>query len=130
MVEVSCPRGVTGALVFAYTGGMGAAVPFDEAVSILRGVARTPADVRALQDFNAGTFGPRPFYLAWRGSEAEVTVVFTGGVITSIASVRIGDRFSNDHDWIGETEGAPLDTLGDMEAELFELSLRSAAARL
>ncbi len=109
---------------------MSAAVPFEEAIRILRHLAEEPAAVRALQDFNAGTFGPRPFFTTWAGVETEVTFAFHGGAITGLVSIRVGDRFSNGHDWVGAAFGSPWDELGETLADLVELSLRSAASRL
>lgn len=107
-----------------------AAVPFDEAVQILHWIGQAPGCVRAVRDFDAGTFGPLPFVVDWRGEDATVTLRFTGGVVTGLDSVQLPGRFSNSHDWIGEAEGDPLDEVGEVMVELMGLSLRSAAERL
>ena len=106
---------------------MVAKVPCAEAVQILREIARNPAAVRALRDFDAGTWGPLPFFVTWQGEEAEVTFAFSGGAITGLASIRVGYRFSNDHDWIGA--GCPMDAISGTEVDDVEASLISAGAR-
>ena len=108
---------------------MKAAVPFEEAILILRQMAEEPAAVRALQDFDAGTFGPRPFFTTWEGEETEVTLGFAGGVILEVVSVRVGARFSNDHDWTGEASGNPWHDLAESDLAALEASLLSAASR-
>lgn len=108
---------------------MKAAVPFEEAILILRHMAEEPAAVRALQDFDAGTFGPRPFFTTWEDEETEVTLDFAGGVILEVVSVRVGARFSNDHDWTGEASGNPWHELSEAVVTALEVSLLSAAAR-
>lgn len=105
---------------------MSAAVPHLEAVEILRRIIDAPGEVRAVQDFDAATYGPLPFFI----DQAEVTLTFNGGVVSDVASVRIGDRFSNRHGWDREADLNPWDALDDLQADMLELSLRSAAARL
>jgi hypothetical protein len=101
-------------------------VPFLEAVQILSWIGQAPGRVRAVRCFDDGSFGPLPFLVEWKGADAEVTLELTGGVVTGLASIRIGVRFSNYHDWIGEAEGSPLDTLTPIACSLLEASLRSA----
>lgn len=106
---------------------MSPAVPFQEAVEILQWIGVAPGSVRALRRFDAGTYGPLPFFVDWRGQLAEVTLTFAGGVIDGLASIRIETRFSNDHDWIGEADGGPWDELGDGAKELLEFRLQAAS---
>jgi hypothetical protein len=105
------------------------AVSFIEAVEILAGIATHPGAVRALRPI-ADAYGPVPFDFEFRGWRVEATFVFTGGVATSLASVRIGERYANDHDWIGEAEGNPLDELSETMVDMMGLSLREAAEQL
>lgn len=103
---------------------------FDEAVAILRWIAQAPGSVRALRGWDDGSYGPLPFDVDFSGVAAEVTFTFTGGMITGLASVRLGERFSNDHDWIGQAEGSPLDELSGAGVAILQASLRRAADRL
>lgn len=82
-----------------------------------------PDQVRAVQAVGEASWGPYPFVVAWRGAEAEVTLQFAAGVVTEVASVRVGDRFTNAHGWLGEADDNPWDGLKDHEAELLAFTL-------
>lgn len=87
-----------------------------------------PDLVRAVQAVDEASWGPFPFLLAWRGGEAEVTLQFSGGVVVEVASVRVGDRFTNAHGWIGEADGNPWDELRDFEADMLESRLLNGSS--
>lgn len=94
-------------------------VPHAEAVEILRWMLDNPASVRGVRAVDGASYGPHPFFAAWRGDEAEVTLALSGGVLVGLESVRIGERFSNHHDW----EDDPLDALRDVEWAFLGLSV-------
>jgi hypothetical protein len=79
-----------------------------------------PDQVRAVRVVDDGSYGPFPFWMAWGGTEAEVTLQLCGGVVSEVASIRVGDRFANAHDW-GDN---PWDDLRASEVDLLELVLR------
>lgn len=104
---------------------MSGAVPFSEALAILRWMISDPGQVRAVRAFEDARYGPVPFFVGTGDSEAEVTITFEGeGVMAGLASVRIGSRFSNGHDWEDAEGGSPWDELSVTEVEMLELSLR------
>lgn len=94
-------------------------VPHAEAVEILRLMLDNPASVRGVRGVDGASSGPLPFFTAWRGEEAEVTFALSGGVLVGVESVRVGNRFSNHHDW----EDDPLDALRDVEWSFLGLAV-------
>lgn len=106
---------------------MSAPVPFSEAVAVLRRMVERPDRVRAIAAVDDVTCGPLPFFVAWTDQEAVVTLAFALGDLEGLVSVRIGDRFSNEHAWLAERGAYPLDELSASESSLLAAVLRSAS---
>jgi hypothetical protein len=80
-----------------------------EAIALVRRMIAAPGEVEAVQAVGASTSGPVPFFIG----EAEVTLLFYGGVIEEVVSVRIDRRFSNSRAWDEDI----LDMIEDAEVE-------------
>jgi hypothetical protein len=104
-------------------------VPYREAVSVLSWIGMAPGSVRALRPL-AAAWGPVPFDVDFQGRRYQVTFSFLDGTVDTVVSIRCGDRFSNDHDWIGEAQGGPYDALRDGMHGLITMSLEAAAERV
>jgi hypothetical protein len=89
-------------------------------------MADAPDEVRAIRAYDEFENGPVPVFVRWKGDEAEVTLDYAMGEIGSVASVRVGARYSNHEDWDRSDQGNPWDDLSDAVVAMIEISLADA----
>lgn len=105
-------------------------MPFPEAVAVLKRMADAPDEIRAIRAYDEFENGPVPVFVKWKGAEAEVTFDYGMGVISSVASIRVGDRFSNHEDWDRTAHGNPWDELSDAAIAMLESAIRDAQSSI